>query len=264
MTDATHIRLSILVPAFNPGNWGRLAIDSILPQLSPHDEIVIQDGGTNQEWLSNLAADDRIKIVSEPDEGQADALNRALARARGEWVMWLNADDIVFDEAISHIDFDQHSSPVLSGAFATIDASSSTIRSFFPSDTSLDDLILRGCTLYSGSTIFRSDFLRDIGGFDGSFHFCMDYELFLRATATGVSPAILPVRIGALRIHAGTKTTSTPWSFVAEARRARLPYLGSTRRKVFHIAQTAYHAILISTTRLRASRLYSQLRGRVS
>lgn len=262
LTESAPVRLSVLVPAFNPGHWGPRAISSVLPQLSVNDEIIIQDGGSSQEWLLQLPQDRRIRIVSQPDDGQADALNHALARARGKWVMWLNADDIVFADTLNQIDFDSESSPMLTGAFATIDADENNIRTFRPANTTLDGLIFKGCTLYSGSTIFQTEFLREIGGFNKDFHFCMDYDLFLRALASKETLKVLPIKIGALRIHPGTKTTSTPWKFVAEARRARLPHITTIRRKVAHVVQTAYHSLLISTTTMRASRIYLVIRGR--
>jgi len=258
--------LSLLMPAYNPGAMSRVAVASALAALREDDRLIIQDACSSDGWLDALPDDPRIEVVSEKDSGQSDALNRALARARTEWVGWLNADDVISAEGLEKLRLDglvRQDLDVAYGNSATIDAVGELIREFSPGDVRLDTLVRQGCVLYSGSVIFRTEFLRDIGGYSSLYHYTMDYELFLRAwSALRSAPAYVPVRVGSLRLHDGTKTDSVPWRFVREAVAARRPYVKGPRLRVYGGVQTLAHALTVATTPLRATRIYRRLRHR--
>jgi glycosyltransferase involved in cell wall biosynthesis len=76
------------------------AISSILGQSYPHFEWIIQDGASTDATLDMLAdyPDRRIKLRSEPDTGVFAAWNRGVARATGEWCIFLGADDMFVNE----------------------------------------------------------------------------------------------------------------------------------------------------------------------
>lgn len=84
------------------------AADSILAALSAHDEWVVQDGASmdgSGEFLAGLG-DERVRVESLSDDGIYDALNRAVARVRGDFVLIIGADDrlrIGFDDIRSHL-----------------------------------------------------------------------------------------------------------------------------------------------------------------
>src|SRR5687768_16684453 len=89
MTD-----VSILTPSYGYGRFISDAIESVLRQDRLTVEHIVQDGGSDDETVEVLKRfDDRIVWASEPDAGQSDALNKALARATGTWIAWLNADE---------------------------------------------------------------------------------------------------------------------------------------------------------------------------
>ena len=94
--------VSVLTPCFNSGDYLEGCIQSVLAQDCPHVEHVIQDGGSTDGTLDILRRfSDRVHWVSEPDEGQSDALNKALQRCRGDIVAVLNADDELLPQALS-------------------------------------------------------------------------------------------------------------------------------------------------------------------
>jgi glycosyltransferase involved in cell wall biosynthesis len=76
----------------------RGALVSVLAQSFPHYELLIQDGASTDQTLAWIEAypSDKIHLVSAPDSGVYDAWNRALARACGEWLLFLGADDRLF------------------------------------------------------------------------------------------------------------------------------------------------------------------------
>src|SRR4029077_1649623 len=77
------------------------AIDSVSEQEGIRVEHIIQDGASTDgtvELLERMG--DRVDWVSEADEGQSDALNRGIRRARGRWIAWLNADEFYLPDGL--------------------------------------------------------------------------------------------------------------------------------------------------------------------
>lgn len=99
--------VSIITPCFNSGKYLRECIESVLAQDYPYVEHVIQDGGSTDETLKILKKysgpkyKNRIRWVSEKDTGQADGLNKAIQRCRGDILLVLNADDSLLPYACS-------------------------------------------------------------------------------------------------------------------------------------------------------------------
>ncbi|MGR8919451.1 MAG: glycosyltransferase family 2 protein, partial [Gammaproteobacteria bacterium] len=90
-------KLSIVSPSFNQGNYLSATLDSIIAQDYPALEHIVADGGSTDATLATLAeyaGSYGLEWFSEPDEGLYDALNKALARATGSWIGWINCDDL--------------------------------------------------------------------------------------------------------------------------------------------------------------------------
>jgi glycosyltransferase involved in cell wall biosynthesis len=90
---ANPIKISIVTPSYNQGNYIKKAIQSVLAQDYPHVEHIILDNCSTDQTLDVLKRYDHLTWRSEPDNGQSDALNRGFKMARGDIVGWLNADD---------------------------------------------------------------------------------------------------------------------------------------------------------------------------
>ncbi len=92
--EPDSLDLTVVTPSYGYAHFLRDAIVSVAEQPGITVEHIVQDGGSTDgtvELLQEL--DDRVDWVSEPDDGQSDALNRGIARARGRWIAWLNADE---------------------------------------------------------------------------------------------------------------------------------------------------------------------------
>lgn len=103
------MKFSIVTVSFNPGEKLRETVDSVLTQTYRDYEIIIKDGGSKDGSLSALAADplvsaevqeDRIRLVSEPDKGIYDAMNRAVKECHGDYILFLNCGDVFHDETV--------------------------------------------------------------------------------------------------------------------------------------------------------------------
>jgi glycosyltransferase involved in cell wall biosynthesis len=86
-------KFSVITPAYNCGPFLQQCIDSVLAQNYPDFEQIIVDGGSKDETVEILKRNKHVRWVSEPDDGEADALNKAMKMVTGDIVQWLNADD---------------------------------------------------------------------------------------------------------------------------------------------------------------------------
>jgi glycosyltransferase involved in cell wall biosynthesis len=94
---------SIIVVCLNPGGKLRLTLDSVLMQSFSDYEIIIKDGGSDDGIVEEIKAanmDARLRFFSEADEGIYDAMNQAVAKARGQFVYFLNCGDLLHDPAV--------------------------------------------------------------------------------------------------------------------------------------------------------------------
>ncbi len=98
-------KVSIVVPNYNGGRFLRTCLDSILAQTHPDIEVIVMDGASKddsvtiaQEYAKRHPG---IRVVSEPDRGQADAINKGFKIATGEYLSWLNSDDRLTPDAIA-------------------------------------------------------------------------------------------------------------------------------------------------------------------
>lgn len=95
--------VSIVTPSYNQGRFIRETIESVLSQDYPNIEYWVIDGGSSDETcaiLQEYAHDPRLHWLSEPDQGQGDAVNKGWARCRGEILGWLNSDDTYLPGAV--------------------------------------------------------------------------------------------------------------------------------------------------------------------
>lgn len=273
LTDTTDsvetVSISVLVPSFDPGAHFEPAIRSALRQLGPHDEILVQDAGSTdgtQDLIAALAeTDPRVKAVIEADEGQSDALNRALARATGQWVLWLNADDVLVEGALVAIRAAVRTSPgatVLTGDHQLLRAAGDVVGTYRGKPIETRTLLRRStCASFSGSVIIRRDYLESLGGFDKHLHCTMDYSLQFRIAETAPQQQSMPVPIGALRFHDASKSANLWRTFLAESFRLRLRYATSPTERLLGLLGTAEQLVSFLVFRIRLTPGYRRLRG---
>lgn len=96
-------KISIITPSYNQGKFLEQTIRSILDQAYPNLEYIIIDGGSsdNSEQIIRKYAKHLKYWVSEPDGGQADAINKGFRHASGEICGWLNSDDILMPGSLT-------------------------------------------------------------------------------------------------------------------------------------------------------------------
>ena len=96
-------RISIVTPSLNQGRYIRETIESVLAQDDPCFEHIVVDGGSDDDTIEILRSYPHLRWISEPDGGQADAVNKGVGMATGEIVGEINADDYYLGGAFAAV-----------------------------------------------------------------------------------------------------------------------------------------------------------------
>ncbi|MEI7815303.1 MAG: glycosyltransferase family 2 protein [Coriobacteriia bacterium] len=179
--------VSILTPSFNQAAWLADNLASVSCQTHRDIEHVVMDGGSTDGSVDILrAAGDSIIWRSEPDGGQANAVNKAFAASHGEIIGWLNSDDAYFDtRAVEDVVafFDKHPDvDVVYGHAARIDTDGKVFRILHVPRFNLRHLLWE-CFLVQPAVFIRRRAIED-AFVNEDFHFAMDWELWLRLSQT--------------------------------------------------------------------------------
>jgi glycosyltransferase involved in cell wall biosynthesis len=256
--------VSVLMPCLDPGPYLAEALAGVVGQLGPGDELVVQDACSTDGSAAVLdaaaAADRRVRVVHEPDRGQSDALNRALARARGDLVGWLNADDVLLPGALAAARSVVGADLVV-GGWQVVDAAGTVLRREPARTLERTALLLRGCYAFSGALLVARPLLHQVGGFREDLHYTMDFDLMLRLAGAARRQVAVPAALGALRLHPTSKSGARHGGFVRDAVRVRAAQARGLREVAAAAAGTAYHLAAVGTHELRFAPAWTRLRG---
>ena len=98
--------VSILIPAFNAGAWIADTIASAVQQTWPNKEVIVVDDGSRDDTLSvaRACASSQVKVVTQANQGAAAARNQAYSICQGDYIQWLDADDLLGPDKIAKTD----------------------------------------------------------------------------------------------------------------------------------------------------------------
>jgi glycosyltransferase involved in cell wall biosynthesis len=213
--------VSIVTPSLNQGAYIEEAIRSVSQQDYPSVEHIVVDGGSTDETLDVLRRHPHLTWVSEPDRGQADAVNKGFAMASGFVFGWLNADDFYLSGAIATaVDVLRTTGcGLVHGGWRRVDERGRTIKDVapFPFDYARQLEVANGVA--QPGAFFTREAFETVGGLDISYRYAMDYELWLKLGAR-FDVRHVDAILAAYRYHSTSKTVAEPVGFVAETVRA--------------------------------------------
>ncbi len=183
-------KITVVTPSFNQARFLERTILSVLGQRYPRLEYIIVDGGSSDgsvaviERFSNRLA----SWISEPDRGQADAINKGFDRSTGEVLAWLNSDDTYTPGALLAVGRAFASDPemdVLHGNVHVIDAEDRRLATNKSVPFRARACLLEAQTLPQSSTFWRRDLFFRAGKLNPDLHYVLDPDLWLRFAGLG-------------------------------------------------------------------------------
>jgi glycosyltransferase involved in cell wall biosynthesis len=205
MADAPLV--SIVTPSFDQAAYLEDALNSVFAQDYSNIETIVIDGGST-DGSGDIVKKHAARLaywVSEPDAGQADAINKGFARAKGKYYAWLNADDRLLPGAISAAVAFLEANPdvgMVYGDADFIDAQGRVVGRFNAQQTDYARMLRGFVHIPQQATVWRAALWQPL---DTSLHFAMDYDLWVRI-AKRSRLQYLPKLWAQFRLHADSKT----------------------------------------------------------
>jgi glycosyltransferase involved in cell wall biosynthesis len=230
-------RISIVTPSFNQGRFISETIESVRAQDYPDVEHIVIDGGSTDGTLEVLASYPHLKVVSEPDRGHAEALNKGFRLATGDIRGFLNSDDTLAPGALSRVAREIDPSTgrhVVMGRCRFIDERARFTGFEHPSHFQSHRRVLeiwKGHAIPQPAVFWTPEVWRSCGPMDESARSVwIDYDFFCRVSRHYRFHFIDQI-LANYRLHPDSRTSqSTEVERLEEAIRISRRYWGSPRR----------------------------------
>jgi glycosyltransferase involved in cell wall biosynthesis len=254
-------RLTVVTPCLNAVATLPETLRSVREQDHPDVEHIVVDGASADGTVELLRGAHGIRWISEPDRGLAHAMNKGVAMATGQVIGELNADDRYRPGALRAVAA-AFAAPAgvewVTGRCPIIDADGREIRRPV---TAFKNALLRRYSfgLYlthnfvsAPATFFRTDVLREIGGFDERYRISVDYDLQLKLARRG-DPTVLDQDLAEFRMAEGSLSMSGfERQFAEHAEQARRH--GGGHRAAVAVNRAMSRLIILAYRGMRAAR----------
>ncbi len=215
--------VSIVTPSFNQAQFLEQTMRSVLEQDYPNIEYLVADGGSTDGSadLIKKYASKLVWWVSENDSGQAEAINKGLARAKGEFVAWVNSDDYYMPGAVSQAVQALKQNPQAGFVFGNVrvvDKDENVLNQLTYQSWGLADLMSFKIIGQPGVFMRRSVLEKAGGGLDQSYHLLLDHHLWIKiARQSGMQ--YIPKLWASAHYHEDCKNLALADKFGLEAKR---------------------------------------------
>lgn len=184
--DAVRPLISVVIPCYNHARYLEEAIASVRAQSYRPIELVVVDDGSEDDTPAVAAAYPDVRYLRQENRGLAAARNAGLRASRGEYLVFLDADDRLLPHALQAGMACLSANPesaFASGAYRYMGEDGSPRREMPlpPIDADAYAAFLRGNHIgMHAAVIFRRAALEAIGGYDTTLRACEDYDVYLR------------------------------------------------------------------------------------
>ena len=214
------MKVSIITPSFNQVEYLESAIRSVLAQGYEDIEYFIVDGGSTDGSVDIIRQyqDQLAWWVSEPDKGQANAINKGLQRATGEVIAWVNSDDVLAPGTVTAAVqvFQGHPEVCLVyGDAISIDQDGAPFHYQAFEQYGVEELVAFHI-ICQPAVFFRKSSLEETGLLDENYHFLLDHRLWLGIAQVGELYHV-PEVWAFPRYHSGAKNILKSADFAREA-----------------------------------------------
>lgn len=210
------MKISVITPSYNQVTFLKVTVNSIINQeVNLETEHIIVDGGSTDgsvELLKSLG--NQVRWLSEPDYGQADAVNKGISMATGEIIGWLNSDDLYLPGALQTVANYFRDHPKCNWLYGQCRIIDNLGRERWKWITGYKngrlkkfsvDKLLRENFISQPAVFFRKELFEKAGGLDLFLKYAMDYDLWLRFGM--ISPAgVIRKDLASFRRHGSSKS----------------------------------------------------------
>jgi glycosyltransferase involved in cell wall biosynthesis len=203
------LKISIITPSFNQGEFIEECILSVLNQKYSNFEHIIFDSLSTDNTIDILKKYPHLIWFSQKDKGQSDALNKALDLATGDVIGCLNTDDYYLPNTFKIVVDKFNEFPKKNWLAGNLLFRIEEINKlkYWPSVNLTYKTLKNNCdVLRTQSTFIKKSIFNDVGYFNTNLHMVMDYEMWLRI-AKKYEPLNIKDNLSVFRIHENQKTT---------------------------------------------------------
>lgn len=200
--------VTIVTPTYNMAKYLEETIESVLSQDYPHIDYLVMDGASTdgtQEILRKYQ--DKLRFRSEPDGGQADAVNKGFLDSRGRVFAFLNADDTYLEgavgKAVTHLVANPGAAAVYGEGLHVFE--NGEVMARYPTQSFSTSTLSRNCYICQPTTFLWADIFESAGMLDTSV-IAIDYDLWIRLAQKGYSFAKLDDDLATSRLYPDNKT----------------------------------------------------------
>lgn len=196
---------TIVTASYNYGHYIGECLQSVAEQEGVTFEHLVMDAGSKDDTAEVVARYPHAQFFQEPDKGMTDGINKGFRRAKGDWVMWLNADDRLKPGALAAAKAFAEKHPeadVIYGGWDYMDAEGKIQRRMPALPFDFRILVQQGCYIGSTACFYRRRTTIGEGHLlDDRFGFCMDGEYYARLAHLGKHFVPMPEILADFRLH---------------------------------------------------------------
>lgn len=214
-----HPLVTIVTPSFNKGPYIEETILSIRNQTYSHLEHIVIDGGSTDETLAILRNySGELVWISEPDNGQSDAINKGWRLAKGDIIAYLNADDTYLPNTIEiavNFFLKHPETGMLYGDGILSDEKGKHLMIFTAGEFNLKNLVFCKDNILQPAVFLRKTVFENVGDVDVNLHLAMDLDYWIR---TGILYTIsyIPEQLAMAKIYRDAKSSAQMHRYVEE------------------------------------------------
>ena len=222
------MRFSVITITYNAEKFLESTLTSVAQQVGVTYEHLLWDGGSQDKTLEIARKFESVNIIEGKDKGIADAMNLAASHAKGDFVIYLHADDLfAHSQTLLMINRALQLHPQaewLYGKAHIIDAGGAILRTT-PYEPYSAKRLRRYNFITHPATVMTRSLFNQVGGFN-DLRYCMDYDLWMRISQL-TPPLVVPTVLACFREHSQSLSTSEPLHVADEAYMIRNRYVAS-------------------------------------
>jgi len=224
------LKISIITPSLNQDQFLEESIESVLNQAYPNLEYIIIDGGSSDNSVEIIKKhSDRITYwVSEPDNGQAHAVNKGISHAHGDIIGWLNSDDIYLPNCLDTIIEVFQRNPmadVVYGDHIFVDDEGNELLKKKEISVDFNIMFWGRNHIAQPAVFFRKNVLDRAGLLDEKLHYALDWEWWHRMGKAGCRFVKIKKFLAAAHWQFDSKSVTNQNKFKKERKSIQTAYL---------------------------------------